>query len=54
MDFDQERRIVSRRKFLAVAAAGFGTLALAACGGSATPAADRRRPGPGAHRRWRG
>ncbi len=41
MDFDQERRIVSRRKFLAVAAAGFGTLALAACGGSATPAADQ-------------
>lgn len=38
MDFDQERRIVSRRKFLAVAAAGFGTLALAACGGNATPA----------------
>ena len=33
MEFDQEKPSVSRRKFLAVAAAGVSTLALAACGG---------------------
>jgi ABC-type glycerol-3-phosphate transport system substrate-binding protein len=52
MENENERRLVSRRKFLAVAAAGFGTLALAACGGStpdaAAPTAAGAAPAPAA------
>lgn len=38
MDADRESPILSRRRFLSVAAAGVSSLALAACGGTATPA----------------
>lgn len=40
MDADRESPILSRRRFLSVAAAGVSSLALAACGGAATPAAQ--------------
>lgn len=40
MSSDKERPTISRRKFLSVAAASAGTLALAACGGGTTTPAD--------------
>lgn len=50
MDFDRERPSISRRKFLAVAAAGVSTFALAACGGTTTtpavPTAAGAAPAP--------
>lgn len=36
MSSDREEKIVSRRRFLLLAAAGFGSVALAACGGSSS------------------